>query len=176
MGHVMARQVAMLRGINLGKRTIVMADLRACCERAGFTAVETLIASGNLVLGSKLKAAKLEAKIEQLVLGDFGMQTDVFVRTAGELDAVLAANPFKASAKSNPGYLVVYFMRAPASAAELEAMAKTALTGEEWKQGKGCLYIKYPKGQGASRLKTPKLGTARNWNTVTKLAAMAAGE
>ncbi|MCC6786827.1 MAG: DUF1697 domain-containing protein, partial [Hyphomonadaceae bacterium] len=66
-----------------------------------------------------------------------------------------------------------YFMRAKATAAELEAIEKTALLGEEAVQGKGCLYLKFPKGQGVSKLKLPKSGTARNWNTVTKLAAMA---
>ncbi len=67
--------------------------------------------------------------------------------------------------------MVVNFMRGPATKAELEAMAKTALTGEEIKQGKDCLYIKFPNGQGPSKLKMPKLGSARNWNTVSKLAA-----
>ena len=41
---------------------------------------------------------------------------------------------------------------------------------EEWRQGENCLYIKFPDGQGPSKLKTPKLATARNWNTVSKLA------
>jgi len=53
-------------------------------------------------------------------------------------------------------------------------MQKSSFTGEEIKQGKNCLYIKFPKGQGPSKLKLPKLATARNWNTVTKLAAMLA--
>ena len=172
----MTRQVALLRGVNLGGRKLVMSELRAACEGAGFTDVETLIASGNLVLGSKLKGEKLEAKLEQVILDQLGLKTDVIVRTGAELDAVIAANPFKAFAKTNPGYLVVYFMRALATKAELETLEKTALFGEEAKQGKGCLHIKFPKGQGVSKLKLPKLGTARNWNTVTKLAAMARGE
>lgn len=167
----MPRQVALLRGVNLGGRKVVMSELRAVCEKAGFTDVETLIASGNLVLGSKLKADKLEAKLETVILDGLGLKTDVYVRTGAELDAILAANPFKAFAKADPNFLVVYFMRAKATAAELEAIEKTALTGEEAVQGKGCLYIKFPKGQGVSKLKLPKLGTARNWNTVSKLAA-----
>lgn len=166
----------MLRGVNLGGRKVVMSELRDICEKAGFTDVETLIASGNLVLGSKLATEKLEKKLEVVILEGLGLRTDVYVRTGAELEAIIAANPFKAFAKSDPSFLVVYFMRAPASAAEREAIEKTALFGEEMKQGKGCIYIKFPKGQGVSKLKMPKLGTARNWNTVTKLAAMAAGE
>jgi len=168
------RQVALLRGVNLGGRKVVMSELRSACENAGFTDVETLIASGNLVLGSKLSGAKLEAKLEKTILEALGLKTDVHVRTHAELEAIIAANPFKAFAKSNPNYLVVYFMRAKAAAAEMETIEKTALFGEEAKQGGNCLYIKFPKGQGVSKLKLPKLGTARNWNTVNKLAAMAA--
>jgi uncharacterized protein (DUF1697 family) len=170
------RQVALLRGVNLGKRKVIMSELRALCEGAGFTDVQTLVASGNLVLGAKEKGAKLEAKLEKLIFDDMALKTDVFVRTGAELDAIVAANPFKPFAKSQPNSLVVNFMRGGASAAEMQAMSATALLGEEIKQGKDCLYIKFPKGQGPSKLKLPKLGTARNWNTVTKLAAMARGD
>jgi uncharacterized protein (DUF1697 family) len=168
------RQVALLRGVNLGKRKVIMSELRALCEGAGFTDVQTLLASGNLVLGAKDKGAKLEAKLEKLILDAMELKTDVFVRTGAELDAIIAANPFKTFARRQPNFLVVTFMRERASAAEMKVMAETALLGEEVKQGKNCLYIKFPKGQGPSKLKMPRLGTARNWNTVTKLAAMVA--
>jgi uncharacterized protein (DUF1697 family) len=162
--------------VNLGKRKVIMSELREACEAAGFSDVRTLLASGNLVLRSKLSDAKLEAKLEKVILEGLGLKTDVFVRDADEFDAIVAANPFKAVAKTNPNFLVVNFMRGPASAAEMAAMKASALTGEEIKQGRDCLYIKFPKGQGPSKLKLPKLSTARNWNTVTKLAAMAREE
>jgi uncharacterized protein (DUF1697 family) len=170
----MTLQVALLRGVNLGKRKVVMSELRALVEGAGYANAQTLLASGNLVLDAKEKGAKLEAKLERLILDGLGLRTDVFVRAGAELEAAIAANPFKTFARSQPNFLVAYFMRARPTKGELEAMAKTALTGEEIKQGEGCLYIKFPHGQGPSKLKLPKLGTARNWNTVTKLAAMTA--
>jgi uncharacterized protein (DUF1697 family) len=166
------RQAAMLRGVNLGKRKVIMSELRDLIESAGFTDVRTLVASGNLVLNAKLTGAKLEAKLEKVILEGLELKTEVFVRDADQLDAIIAANPFKPFAKTNPNFLVVNFMRGPATKAELEAMEKTAFTGEDVQQGKDCLYIKFPSGQGPSKLKTPKLATARNWNTVTKLAAM----
>ena len=164
-------QAALLRGVNLGKRQVIMSELREVCECAGFTEVRTLLASGNLILNSKLTGAKLEAKLESVILDGLGLKADVFVRDADQLDAIMAGNPFKAFTKTNATFMVVNFMRGPASKAELEAMAKTALTSEEIKQGKDCLYIKFPNGQGPSKLKLPKLGSARNWNTVSKLAA-----
>jgi uncharacterized protein (DUF1697 family) len=168
------RQAALLRGVNLGGRKVIMSELRAICERAGFADVRTLLASGNLVLDAKEKGAKLEAKLEKLILDEMGLKTAVFVRNGPEIEAVIAANPFKAFAKQQPNFLVVTFMRAPTSAGEMKAITETALLGEEAVQGKNCLYIKFPQGQGPSKLKAPKLGTARNWNTVTKLAAMLA--
>jgi len=171
----MALQVALLRGVNLGKRQVVMSELRAVCEGAGFTKVRTLLASGNLILESRLKGASLEAKLESAIVEGLGLKTDVFVRAGADLDAMIAANPFKDFAKTTPTFLVGYFMRARLSAAEKAALA--AQEGpEEIKQGKACLYIKFPHGQGPSKLKLPKLGTARNWNTVTKLAAAARGD
>lgn len=164
-------QAALLRGVNLGKRQVIMSELRAVCEAAGFTEVRTLLASGNLILNSKLTGAKLEAKLESVILEGLGLKTDVFVRDADQLDAVIAGNPFKAFTKTSATFMVVNFMRGAASKLELEAMAKSALTGEEIKQGKDCLYLKFPNGQGPSKLKMPKLGSARNWNTVSKLAA-----
>ena len=168
----MAVQAALLRGVNLGKRKVIMSELRELVADAGFTGVRTLLASGNLVLDSKLAGAKLEARLETVILDGLGLKSDVFVRDGDELDAVIAANPFKAFARTTPTFLVVTFMRAQASKAEMEAMQATSQTGEEIRQGKNCLYIKFPEGQGPSKLKLPKLGTARNWNTVTKLAAM----
>ncbi|MEQ1491996.1 MAG: DUF1697 domain-containing protein [Terricaulis sp.] len=171
----MPLQAAMLRGVNLGGRKVIMSELREICEVAGFTEVKTLLASGNLVVNSKLTGAKLEAKLEKVIVDGLKMKSDVFVRDLAQLEAVIAANPFKGFTKTNSSFMVVYFMRGPATAAELEAMAKTTLTGEEIKQGKDCLYIKFPQGQGVSKLKMPKVGSARNWNTVTKLAAALGG-
>lgn len=171
----MTRQVVLLRGVNLGKRQVVMSELREVLERAGFADVRTLLASGNVVLDAKEKGGALEAKLEGVIKEALGLKTDVFVRDAKALDAIIAANPFKAFAKSNPAYLIVYFLREAPSAAERAAMAANE-GPEEVKAGKGCLYIKYLDGQGRSKLKLPKLGTARNWNTVTKLAALARGE
>jgi uncharacterized protein (DUF1697 family) len=64
-------------------------------------------------------------------------------------------------------------MRTSVSAAELVSLEASA-GGEEYRRGGNCLYLKFPDGQGRSKLKLPKQGTARNWNTVGKLAALTA--
>ncbi|HVZ99780.1 MAG TPA: DUF1697 domain-containing protein [Caulobacterales bacterium] len=171
----MSLQAALLRGVNLGSRKVIMTELRAVCEGAGFTDVKTLLASGNVVLNAKLKGEALERKLEAEILKGLGLKTEVFVRSHAELEAIIAANPFKAFAKKDPSHFVVFFMRAALSAAE-KAAIEANQGPEELKPGKGCLYVTFPAGQARTKIKLPKLGTARNWNTVTKLAALTAGE
>jgi uncharacterized protein (DUF1697 family) len=102
---------------------------------------------------------------------------DVFVRTAAETAAIVAGNPFPAEARSDPGRLVVLLLKETKDAAVLNG----AVAGREIARGKGRqVYVYYPDGQGRSKLTNAviekKLGTratARNWNTITKLAALA---
>ncbi|GAM99693.1 hypothetical protein U91I_03348 [alpha proteobacterium U9-1i] len=171
----MSLQAALLRGVNLGKRKVVMSELRALIEAAGFSDVRTLLASGNVVLNAKEKAAKLEAKLEKLFAEGLGFKTDVYVRDHGELAKVIDANPFTAFAKAQPSFMVAFFMRENPSAALVKALNAQA-GPEEIAAGPRCLYIKFSNGQGPSKLKLPTSGTARNWNTVGKLAAMLADE
>lgn len=171
----MSLQVALLRGVNLGKRKVVMSELRALCEGAGFSGVRTLLASGNVVLDAKLKAAKLEAKLEALFSEGLGFKTDVYVRDRAELAKLMDGNPFRAFAKASPSFMVVFFMRESPGAALVKALSGQG-GPEEIDAGPRCLYIKFANGQGQSKLKLPTTGTARNWNTVGKLAAMVAGQ
>ena len=90
----------MLRGVNLGGRKVIMSELRELCEAAGFTDVKTLLASGNLVVNAKLSGAKLEAKLEKVIVDGLKMKSDVFVRDLAQLEAIIAANPFKAFTKA----------------------------------------------------------------------------
>lgn len=167
----MSLSAALLRGVNLGKRKVVMSELRALIEGAGFSDVRTLLASGNVVLNAKEKGAKLEAKLETLIADAYGFKCEVHVRDHSELEKVIAGNPFAAFTKTQPNFMVVVFTREKPSAALVKSL--NAQDGpEEIVAGPRCLYIKFPIGQGQSKLKLPNTGTARNWNTVSKLAAM----
>src|SRR5947207_9393874 len=88
------RQIALLRGINIGPRNrIPMADLRASLEGAGFEGVATYLQSGNVVVGSRLSAAKLAREVEGLVAERFGLEIPVIVRTRAQLARVVELNP-----------------------------------------------------------------------------------
>jgi uncharacterized protein (DUF1697 family) len=176
----MTVHVALLRAVNVGGRSLAMADLRALAEGLGFTNVRTLLQSGNLVFEADAKKAPaLEGTLEA-ALKKHGMETDFMVRRAEEFYAVIAANPFLDKAKADPGHLVVMFLKDAPGAKAIMAL-QAAVKGRELIRHEGReLYIVYPDGIGRSKLTNKFIesrldtrGTGRNWNTVMKLAALA---
>ncbi len=168
----MTTYIALLRAVNVGGTgKLPMAELKAMCERAGFAAVQTYIASGNVVFNSGKSAAQVKAALEAAMLAYAGAPVRVLVRTAAEMDEVVASNPFPDAAPNRT--VAIFLDAAPASA------ALTAVTGkknEVLALGKREIYVHYGDGMADSKLKIPAAaeGTARNINTITKLAAMAA--
>lgn len=149
-----------------------MAELRALCEQAGLKQVRTYIQSGNVVAESPLAPPAVKSKLEKALATRLGKAHRVILRTLDELEAVEARNPFPEAA---PNRLMVIFLD--------DAPAKSALT--EWKipgreelslRGRE-LYIHFPDGMGASKLKVPfaDVGTGRNLNTVRALISLARG-
>jgi len=177
----MSVQIALLRAVNVGGTAILpMADLRAAVEKAGFKEVRTFLQSGNLVFeAGPLAPAASEKKLEALCAKTFGLTGDVHVRTPKEFDAIIEANPFAKEAASDPAFVHVLFLREVPPAAAYAAL-KAAIRGSEIVRAGGRhAYMLYPNGMGRSKL-TPAIlarhlgmpGTARNWNTIRKLAAL----
>ena len=173
--------VALLRGVNVGgNRKVEMARLREIVAAAGGTDARTLLQSGNVVFRSSATAPSLERKLEAQTAADLAVETRFFVRTAEEWTKIVAANPFPEWAERDPGHLIVAFFGEKTKVDAVPALRKK-ISGPELVEGKGReLYLVYPSGMGTSRFTTAliekTLGspmTARNWNTVTKLAALA---
>jgi len=165
--------IALLRAVNVGGTgKLPMTELKAMCEAAGFKSVRTYIASGNVVFQSKKTEAQVKAALERALAAFAGKPVGVLVRTAAEMAAVLAENPFP----KMPGNLThAIFMDEPPPADALKAISGRAR--EELRLGRREIYVYYPDGAGQSKLRIPtaKSGTARNMNTVAKLAEMATG-
>ena len=167
----MTTYVALLRAVNVGGTfKLPMAELKAMCIDAGFTSVETYIASGNVVFVSNAAPAKVKAELEKRLRDYAGKAVGVMLRTASEMQAVLKANPFP---KRAPNFTYAIFLDEPPPRDALDHA--TGLNGEEMRLGKREIYVHYAAGMGRSKLKIPaaKSGTARNMNTVAKLAEMA---
>lgn len=174
--------IALLRGVNVGgKKAVAMADLRALAADLGYANPRTLLRSGNLVFGAESDPAGLEAQLEQALLSRLGLATQLMVRTSSEWSDIIVANPFPAEADEDPAHLLMVALKAAPAPGALASL-QGAIPGRERAAGRGReLYIVFPNGIGTSKLtgeliarKIGVPGTARNWNTVLKLAAMAA--
>ena len=177
------RYAALLRGVNLaGNKMVAMAELRAALTKLGFTDVSTLLQSGNAVFTApKTTPATLEALIEKDFEKRFKMQVDIHVRDGAELASVIDANPMRKEAEAAPSAFLVTFYREPLDTALVKTL-QSAIAGPEKVRCVGRhLYMTFPEGIGNSKAallvdKTLRIkGTARNWNTVTKIAALVCG-
>ncbi|WP_224012679.1 DUF1697 domain-containing protein [Paraburkholderia tropica] len=164
--------VALLRAVNVGGTgKLAMTELRAMCEALGFANVRTYIASGNVVFDSGLAASSVKKQLEARLDDYAGKPVGVLLRTAAEMAAIVAANPF---ADAPPERTVAIFLDA-APPADLPDTAH-GQQSETIVAGKREIYVHYPDGIGRSKLKIPAAanGTARNMNTVATLAQWAA--
>lgn len=178
----MTTYAALLRGINVsGHRPVPMQRLAATCTALGLGSVVTYLQSGNVVADADDDdAAGLRLRLEAAILKAFGFPVVVLLRTAQEIEAVVAANPFAAAAAENPKLVHVAFLsNLPASDAVGRLLSRTydidtvRVVGTE-------AYLHCPGGYGRTKLSNPFLekalavsATTRNWSTVTRLAAMA---
>jgi len=163
--------IALLRSVNVGGTgKLPMSELKKFCESAGFADVRTYIASGNVLFASGKSEAQVKAGLETHVAKFAGRDIPVLIRTAQEMAAVVKANPFT---DTDPARTVAIFLdKAPPKDTVATAKGRTQ---EEVRLGKREIYVHYGAGQGNTKLRlaASEFGTARNMNTVAKLAAMA---
>lgn len=176
----MTRLIVFLRGVNVGgHRRVPMADLRALLAGLGYEGVRTHLQSGNVVLEAEATPKQVRRAIEQKIVAELGVEVEIFVRARDELADVIARNPLGDVADDPSRYLVSFLSGEPDPARVREAAAidvspeRFVVSGRE-------IYAWHPDGVHASKLakvlSERPLGvtaTARNWNTVTKLLALA---
>ncbi|HET6213592.1 MAG TPA: DUF1697 domain-containing protein [Micromonosporaceae bacterium] len=177
------RQVALLRGINVGRnKRIAMARLRQVLEELDYADVRTLLQSGNAVFTSAKRPDRVAREIEQRIETDLDMQVSVVVRTEAELTAVVDANPMPEHTGEPSRFFVVFLAQAPdaqrvagVDAAELlpDVLHISGREAYLWCPN-GVLGSKVPANFWDKRLGV--VATARNWSTVTKLADLAAAK
>jgi uncharacterized protein (DUF1697 family) len=164
--------IALLRAVNVGGTgKLPMTELKAMCDDAGFGDAKTYIASGNVVFTSTLPEAKVKAALEKRLAAYAGKPVGAMVRTAAEMEAVARANPFA----DRPGNRVVAIFCDEKPPLDALGQAR-GQRDEQCALGAREIYVFYGDGMADSKLAIPfaKAGTARNMNTVAKLAAMAA--
>lgn len=166
----MTSYIALLRAVNVGKRQLLMSELKGIGEELGLASPRTFIASGNLLFTSGKDENDLRTMFEERIRKHMGAEVPVMIRTAQEMAEVAASNPI-ADLPGNRIYAI--FLNGPPPADAIESARnvndeRMALGGRE-------IYVGYPGGMGTSKLKIPAAakGTARNMNTIAKLAELA---
>jgi uncharacterized protein (DUF1697 family) len=162
-----ARFVVLLRGINVGRnKRLAMADLRALLADAGYTAVTTVLNSGNAVVtGPDEPPAAHAARIRAAIAERTGLDVAVVVLTADQLRAVVDAHPF-ADIADDGSRMMAHVLAEPPG--DLPVPEHTRVVGQ-------VVYQWCPDGlMAAPAVELPRgaLVTTRNWNTITKLAAL----
>jgi uncharacterized protein (DUF1697 family) len=174
--------ISLLRGINVGgNKKIQMAELKTLYQSLGFGQAQTLLQSGNVVFTAESPDPDaLAARIEAAVEARFGFQSLIILRTPAQLRAVFERHPFTADQLADPGKILVMFLQNAPDAQAVESLRQAHTGPEIIHPGGQELYIYYTDGMGRSKLdngfierRLKTTGTGRNWNTVSKLLALA---
>jgi uncharacterized protein (DUF1697 family) len=178
----MAVIIAMLRGVNLGlHRRLKMDELCAVCVSLKLRDVQTYVQSGNIIFRTDDRdLATLTKRLERAIERRFGFQSDVILRTASELRAVIAKNPFAKRRGIEPKKLLVTFLAADPGEDARILLRKIKTEPEElWIDGRE-MYVYYPNGMARPKLAWPAIervlktsGTGRNWNSVINMLQIA---
>lgn len=181
-----SRYIALLRGVNVGGRTIRSAELAEAFRSLGYGAVKTVLASGNVVFDAEGEAPALRAAIEKALGETFGYDARVQVLGSDALSAIVDAYPFVA--RDGWHRYVVFLIGADGAAsaprdAELDAVAAHALELtldpelERLADGGPVIYWTVERGRTLDSVVGKALGSARmkehttnrNLNTLLRL-------
>lgn len=167
--------VALLRGINVGgKNKLPMKDLAAMFRKAGCTDVETFIQSGNVLFNAPAKVAKqitsvIPAEIEKR----FGHRPPFVMRTAAQLSAAIAGNPF---AQLDEDLLYVMFLARTPDAERVGGLDAARSAPDEFAVRGAEIYLVLRTGAAKTKLTNAyfdkalaTVSTVRNWRTVTAI-------
>ncbi|HLO00456.1 MAG TPA: DUF1697 domain-containing protein [Pyrinomonadaceae bacterium] len=178
----MSKQVALLRGVNVGTANrVAMADLRVLFEELGFRDVCTLLNSGNIVFSvPNNRRGDLLVRIEKALVAKLGLSSQVTVLSGDEVTAAVRDNPF-ADVATNPSSLLVVVPKRPSDQVRLRPLLKERWAPEMLALGQRVAYLWCARGLADSPLWTAvdrtleRSGTARNITTMAKLMALVEG-
>jgi uncharacterized protein (DUF1697 family) len=167
----------LFRGVG-GKTQLPVQALREKLSAAGFENVATYINSGNAIVRSRLSCKQVLATTAELCRTQFGFDKAIFAPTLSEWDALIARNPFIKAAAKAPTTVHAALLELGPRAEDLERVRACSIKGEEIQLIENVAYLHTPYGFGTSKMAAKfdqwigVTNTARNWNTVLKLAEL----
>jgi uncharacterized protein (DUF1697 family) len=175
----MPRYVALLRGVNVGGRTLEIKALVKLFESEGLREVRSYIQSGNLIFSSTKATRELKERLQARIAERFGIEVAVILRSGEELARVVEGNPLLDDSRE-AGRLHVTFLEGEPRGDPPPVSPKSA--GDEFCVEGTEVYLYCPGGYGKTVYSNgyfeKHLGvraTTRNWRTVQKLNELAAG-
>jgi uncharacterized protein (DUF1697 family) len=171
----MTRYAAFLRGVNVGGVNLKMAEVAQAFERAGFTNVRTILASGNILLDSRSGVDAVRKKAEKALRDAFGYDAWVLAYDLDTVRAVSEKFPFEREVEGHHSY--VTFVTDEKVLDELAALAKHAGPNEKINRGEGVVYWQIPKtgtldstiGKTMGKKRYKSSTTTRNLRTLDKV-------
>ncbi len=177
----MTEYVAMLRGVNVGGNSLKMDWLRQACENLGWQNVRTYVQSGNIVFASPGSALKLAQALKATIDAQTRLPVTVVLRSAAEMEKVVADNPFLKQKGIDLTKLHVTFLGKVPVKPPLDRLDALAGTRDHYRLKGSELYLNCPINYGETKLSNAAIekvlgvgATTRNWKTVTTLHQMAA--
>jgi uncharacterized protein (DUF1697 family) len=165
--------VALVRAVNVtGTGMLPKEELKAMGEACGFENCRTFINSGNLLFTSRLAEGTVKKRMEGKLAGYFGKPVPAYVRSASEMAEAVKMNPF---GDDKPSLVMAHFIDEQPKQVMLDEARD--VQGERMALGPRLIYVSYGDGIGKTKLKLPaiKKGTARNMNSVARIADLLAG-
>jgi uncharacterized protein (DUF1697 family) len=167
----------LFRGVG-GRTQLPVKVLREKLAETGFENVATYINSGNAIVRTGLNRNQVIATIAEFCRAQFDFDKAIFAPTLAEWDDLIALNPFAKAAAKAPTTVHAALLESAPRAEDIERIRACAVKGEDLKVIESVAYLHTPNGFGTCKMaeKFDKwigvTNTARNWNTVLKLAEL----
>ena len=176
----MPRYLALLGSINIGGNRVKMVDLKAALAEEGFGEVETVAASGNVILSDRRRPATLERALEKVIAERFGFASCAMIRSKVEVQYAVDANPFHGNGPEHGSDKMVHsiFLNAQPDQTRFDALLEEHMAKGSARLALGdrVLFLDYVHGVGVSDLSSKFLerrlgvkGTARNMNSLKNI-------
>ncbi|HDX9580373.1 TPA: DUF1697 domain-containing protein [Bacillus pseudomycoides] len=171
--------IALLRGINVsGHNKIKMAELRSTLETLGLSQVQTYIQTGNVLFKSDESKEQLRLRIEDAIRNNFGISIIVILRTADELERIVANCPYADVSLAEGESIHVSILAEPPPQKIVDRLANSESNNDEYHINGLEIYFLFRQSILNSKLANNmqslgNIATTRNWNTINKVAALA---
>jgi uncharacterized protein (DUF1697 family) len=169
------RYAAFLRGVNVGGVNLKMAEVAKTFEKAGFTNVRTILASGNVLLESRSGVDAVRKKTEKALRDAFGYDAWVLAYQIDTVASISERFPFERELEGHHSY--VTFVTDEKVLDELAELAVDAGPDEKIERGEGVIYWQVPKtgtldttiGKTMGKKRYKSSTTTRNLRTLEKV-------